>query len=158
MAQVSQARPGTAGLLVMMATAGALLAFGWQDGTPSKAFRNVGRMLLESREVPASALPAVATAVGLTHHLVLSALWGALLMLLARRFRGVAFVVAAVLIALLFVALNLWLIPPILGIGYAVVTSLARAIPFALAIAVALLVTPWASGVPEEHPAPAPFA
>jgi hypothetical protein len=158
MAQVSRARPGTAGLLVLMATTGALLAFGWQDGTPSKAFRNVGRMLLESREVPATALPAVATAVGLAHHLVLSALWGALLMLLVRRFRGPAFVFAVLVTSLLFVALNLWLIPPIFGVGYAVVTSLARAIPFALAIATALLVTPWASGVPEEHPAPAPFA
>jgi hypothetical protein len=141
-----------------MATTGALLAFGWQDGTPSKAFRNVGRMLLESREFPASALPAVATAVGLTHHLVLSAVWGAILMVIIRPLRGVAFVLAALLIAILFVALNLWLIPPALGVGFAVVTSLARAIPFALAIAVALLVTPWASGVPEEHPAPAPFA
>ncbi len=158
MAQVSRARPGTAGLLVLMATTGALLAFGWQDGTPSKAFRNVGRMLLESREFPPAALPAVATAVGVTHHLVLSAIWGALLMLIVRRFHGLAFVLAALLVSMVFVALNLWLIPPILGVGYAVVTSLARAIPFALAIAAALLVTPWASGVPEEHPAPAPFA
>jgi len=158
MALHSKARPGTAGLLVLVATTGALLAFGWRDGEPAKAFRNTGRMLLESREFPGAAIPAVVTSVGFAHHLVATLLWGMLLVLLVRGFRGWSLVAASLVVSVAFGLLNLWLIPPAFGVGYSVVTSLARVIPLALAISVALLVTPWASGVPEQHPTPAPFA
>lgn len=158
MAQHVKARPGTAGLLVLVATTGALLAFGWRAGDPARAFRNTGRMLLQSREFPGSAIPAVITTVGFAHHLIAALLWGMLLMLFVRGFRGWALVAASLVVSAGFGLLNLWLIPPAFGVGYSVVTSLARVIPLALAIAVALLVTPWASGVPEQRPTPAPFA
>lgn len=132
-----------------MASAGALLAFGRRDGDPTKAFRNAGRMLLESRETGATALPLLATTAGLLHHIVIAFVWGMLLSLVVRRFQGWRFALAAVLTSVVFVLLNLFVVPPVVGIGYAVVTSVGRAVPLALAIAVALLVTPWASGVPE---------
>ena len=152
MASANTARPTTAGLLMIMATSGALLAFGWRDGEPAKAFRNAGRMLLESSEFPGSAQPAVATAVGVAHHLVIALLWGMVLLLIVRSFRGWVRVLMTIVISAAFAVLNLLVIPPAFGVGYAVVTSLGRALPLALAIAVALLVTPWASGVPEQRP------
>lgn len=152
-----KARPGTAGLLVLVATTGALLAFGWHDGEPTKAFRNTGRMLLESRDFSAATIPAVVTSVGFAHHVIVTLLWGMLLVLLVRPFRGWSLLLAALVVSLVFALLNLWFIPPILGIGYSAITTLARVVPLALTIAVALLVTPWASGVPEQHTTPATY-
>lgn len=152
MASAHSARPGTAGLLVIMATSGALLAFGWRDGEPAKAFRNAGRMLLVSSDFPGSAHPVLATVVGFAHHLLVALLWGMLLLVIVRGFRGWPGVLMTVVISAAFALLNLLVIPPALGVGYAVVTSLGRALPLALAIALALLVTPWASGVPERYP------
>jgi hypothetical protein len=147
MSSTPQARPGTAALLVAAATTGALVTFGWRDGDLTKAFRHAGRMLLRDRIVPGAAIPATATLIGLLHHLTVACCWGALLLLLARPFRGPRYVGAVVALAVTFSLLNLWLIPPILSVGFAVVTTVARTAPLALAIAVALLVTPWASGV-----------
>lgn len=149
MASNSRARPGTAALLVFVATTGALLAFGWSDGEPTKAFRQAGRMLLGVVELPESAIPATATALGLLHHMVITLVWGALLLLVVRPLRGLHYLWAVLALAVTFSLLNLWLVPPIFGVGYAVVTSVWRAVPLALSIALALLVTPWASGVPE---------
>jgi len=149
MATNSRARPGTAALLVFVATTGALLAFGRNDGDPTKAFRQAGRMLLGVVELPGAAIPLTATALGVVHHMVITLLWGALLLLVARPFRGLRYLWAVLALAVTFSLLNLWLLPPILGVGYAVVTSVWRAVPLALVIALALLVTPWASGVPE---------
>ena len=72
---------------------------------------------------------------------------GALLLFAARPFRGLRYLWAVLVLAVTFSLLNLWLLPPIVGVGFAVVTSVWRAVPLALAIALALLVTPWASGV-----------
>jgi hypothetical protein len=149
MATNSPARPGTAALLVCVATTGALLAFGRNDGEPTKAFRQAGRMLLGMVELPGAAIPATATVLGIVHHTVISLVWGALLLMAVRPFRGPRYLCAALALAVTFSLLNLWLVPPMLGVGFAVVTSIWRAVPLALAIALALLVTPWASGVPE---------
>lgn len=149
MATIPRARPGTAALLVLTATAGVLLAFGWKEGDPVKAFRNAGRMLLGSAQLPAVALPLTATLLGAVHHVVVALLWGAMLGLAARPFRGLRYVAAALVLSVTFSLLNLWMIPPMFGVGFAVLTSVARAVPLALAITVALLVTPWASGVGE---------
>ncbi len=134
-----------------MASAGALVAFGRRDGDATKAFRNAGRMLLETGADSGEALPILATAVGVVHHIAVALLWGVLLLLIVRRFRGWAFAAAALLTSVAFTLLNLWVVPPAFGIGYAVVTSVGRALPLALALALALLVTPWASGVPEQR-------
>ncbi len=144
-----RARPGTAALLVLTASAGVLLAFGWKEGDPAKAFRNAGRMLLGSAELPAVALPLTATLLGVVHHVVVAFLWGAMLGLASRPFRGVRYLLAALVLSVTFSLLNLWTIPPLFGVGFSVLTSVARAVPFALALTVALLVTPWASGVGE---------
>jgi hypothetical protein len=149
MATSSRARPGTAALLVFVATTGALLAFGWNDGEPTKAFRQAGRMLLGMVELPGAGIPATATVLGLLHHTVITLVWGALLVLVARPFRGLRYLGVVLALAVTFSLLNLWLVPPMFGVGFAVVTSVGRAVPLALAIALALLVTPWASGVPE---------
>lgn len=149
MATSPRARPGTAALLVFVATTGALLAFGWNDGEAVKAFRQAGRMLLTGAGVSGATIPATATALGLLHHTVITLLWGALLLLAARPFRGLRYLWAVLLLAVTFSLLNLWLVPPMFGVGFAVITSVGRALPLALAIAVALLVTPWASGVPD---------
>lgn len=156
MASATYARPGTAGLLMVVATTGALLAFGWRDGEPTKAFRNAGRMLLESPDLGVRVLPIVSTAVGFLHHLLVAVLWGVLLILVVRAFRGWTRVAVTLVVSVLFALINLWLIPPMFGVGYAVVTSVGRALPLALAIAFALLVTPWASGVPEQRPSTSP--
>jgi len=150
MATPFRASPGTAALLVCMATTGALLGFGRSDGEPAKAFRQAGRMLLGRVELPGAALPLTATALGVLHHIVVTLVWGALLLVVARRFRGPQYLGAVVTLAMTFSLLNLWLLPPLVGVGFAAVTSVGRAVPFALAIAVALLVTPWASRVPHE--------
>jgi hypothetical protein len=144
-----RARPGTAALLVLTASAGVLLAFGWKEGDPAKAFRNAGRMLLGSAELPAVALPLTATLLGVVHHVVVASLWGAMLGLATRPFRGGRYLLAALALSVTFSLLNLWTMPPMFGVGFSVLTSVARAVPFALALTVALLVTPWASGVGE---------
>ena len=150
MPSTSPARPGTAALLVLTATTGALLAFGWRDGEPGRAFRQTGRMLLAAAEFPGARLPLTAVLMGSLHHLAVACVWGALLGLACRAFRGWRFALAALVLGVTYSLLNLWLIPPMFGVGYGVVTSLGRALPLGLAIAVALLVTPWASGVPER--------
>lgn len=152
MSQIVRARPGTAALLVCMATSGAVLAYSSRDGELLRGFRLLGRFLLEGRTVPRGfasllTIPITTPAVGALHHVVVAFLWGLVLGLTVRPFRGVAFVVAALAVAVTFSLLNLWLIPPMFGVGFGTVTSVARAIPFGLAIAAALLVTPWASGV-----------
>jgi hypothetical protein len=149
MHSLSRARPGTAALLVAAATTAALATFGWRDGEVTKAFRQSGRMLIGEREFAGASIPVTATALGLVHHVVLAMLWGGLLLLLLRPLRGARYVGGVFALAVTFSLLNLWLIPPKLTVGFAVVTSVGRALPLALAIAVALLVTPWASGVRE---------
>lgn len=130
-----------------MATTGALLAFGWRDGDLARPFRQAGRVLLSRVSMPGATLPLTATLIGALHHLLLALLWGALLGIAVRSFRGAGFVLASLAFAVTFSLLNLWLVPPMFGVGVTTVTSLARAVPFALAVTVALLVTPWASGV-----------
>lgn len=141
-----------AALNVLMAATGAVLAFGHRDGDVLRGFRLLGRLLLDGRASGAdgatfAALPMTTPLLGVLHHLALALLWGLVLGLLVRPFRGVAFGLAALVSAVTFSLLNLWVIPPMFGVGFGTVGSLDRAIPLALAITVALLVTPWASGV-----------
>lgn len=135
----------TAGLLTLMATAGALVGFGVRDGDVARAFVFAGRLLLEPRGIPAAALPALSLVVGVLHHALVAIVWGVVLAVLLGTLRGGKRLLAALVVALIFVALDLWVLPPLLSIGHVTVTSVARAIPMALAIAVALWVTPWAS-------------
>lgn len=152
MSQIVRARPGTAALLVLMATSGVVFTFGRQDGDVLRGARLLGRLLLgDGREPSAGSvlttLPLTTPLVGVLHHVALALLWGLALGLLVRPFRGLAFGLVALAGSVTFSLLNLWVIPPIFGVGFATVTTLGRAIPLALALTVALLVTPWASGV-----------
>lgn len=152
MSQIVRARPGTAALLVLMATSGVVLTYGRQDGDVLRGARLLGRLLLGDGRDPSAAsalvtLPLTTPLVGALHHIALTLLWGLALGLLVRPFRGVAYALAALVGSVTFSLLNLWVIPPIFGVGFATVTTPGRAIPLALAVTVALLVTPWASGV-----------
>jgi hypothetical protein len=155
MASLARARPGTAALLVLMASSGAVLGFGHRDGDLLRGFRLLGRLLLEGPTLGAAvssltALPRTTPLLGALHHVTVALAWGFLLGLLVRPFRGLPFALVACGGAFAFSLLAFRVLPPLVSVGFATVNSPARAVPFAMAIAVALLVTPWASGVGKD--------
>jgi hypothetical protein len=133
----------TSGVLVAIATAGALLGLGWRDGEPSRVFRQAGRNLLGVVGLSSTATPLRATMVGYLHHLVVATLWGMLLALVILRLRGVSRVVALVLLVPLYTFLVPRVVPPLLRIGHAVTSDSASLFPIAATIAVALLGGVW---------------
>lgn len=141
----SRWRPDTAAVLVATATAGVLTALGGREGDALLAFRSSGRLLLAMARIDAPWLALSAAALGIMHHVLLSTVWGAALGAVVRRLRGGILVAGATMASLLFAIANLWLFPPVLRVGYAVITTTGQALPLALATAMALLLTPWAS-------------
>lgn len=138
-------RLDTSAVLVATATAGVLTALGGREGDALLAFRGSGRLLLAMLQMDTSWLTLSAVALGALHHILLASLWGAALGAAVRPLRGGVMVAGATFASLLFALANLWMFPPVLRVGYAVITTTGQALPLALATVVALLLTPWAS-------------
>ena len=132
-----------AGTLTAIATGGALLGLGWREGEAGRVFRLAGRGLLERLGVASSAAPLTSVALGYLHHLIIATGWGVLLALLVLPLRGVTRVAAAVLVAVGYAALALWVLPSTLRIGYAVTGTLTGVVAIGAAVAVALLGGVW---------------
>ncbi len=126
------------GALTTIATGGALLGLGLRDGEPSRLFRLVGRALLERLGIPSLNAPLTSVALGYMHHLVIATVWGAVLGLLVMLPRGRARLVAPPVAVMMYAAAAVWILPPILRIGYAVTSSVSAVVPIDVALLVAL--------------------
>ncbi len=127
------------GALTTIATGGALIGLGLRDGESSRLFRLVGRALLERLGIPSLNAPLTSVAIGYTHHLVVATLWGAIFGLLVlwpttRRAR----LVAAIVAVMAYVVAALWILPPVLRIGYAVTSNVSAVVPISVAMFAAL--------------------
>lgn len=136
------------GALTTIATGGALLGLGLRDGEPSRLFRLVGRALLERIGIPSLNAPLTSVALGYTHHLAVATVWGAVLGLLVLLPKGRARLVAVPVAVILYAAAALWLLPPILRIGYAVTSNVSAVVPISVALLVALYGGIWV-GTPD---------
>lgn len=126
------------GALTTIATGGALLGLGLRDGEPSRLFRLVGRALLERLGIASLNAPLTSVALGYVHHLVVATAWGAVLGLLVLLPTGRARLIAAPILVLMYAAAALWVLPPILRIGYAVTSNMSGVVPISVALLVAL--------------------
>ncbi len=144
MTQTGSSRPWlddalATGALTTIATGGALIGLGLRDGESSRLFRLVGRALLERVGIPSLNAPLTSVAIGYTHHLVVATLWGAIFgLLVLRPSTGRARLVAALIAVLAYVVAALWILPPVLRIGYAVTSNVSAVVPISVALLAAL--------------------
>jgi hypothetical protein len=133
-----------AGALTTIATGGALIGLGMRDGEASRVFRLVGRGLLERAGVLSTAAPLTSVALGYAHHLLIACGWGTalgLLVLLPKS--GSARALAALVASVAYAATALFVVPPILRIGYAVTSNASTVVPIAAALFLALVGEAW---------------
>lgn len=132
------------GILVTIATGGALIGLGLRGGETSRAFRLTGRALLESFGIASASAPLTSVAVGYLHHLVVATLWGALCAtVVLRASRALHALLAVTIVTIAYAALTVTPLPPALRIGYAVTSDLASVVPIMAALFVALLGGAW---------------
>ncbi len=131
------------GALATIATGGALIGLGLREGESSRVFRLVGRTLLERIGVPSAAAPLTSVAVGYLHHLVIASAWGLVLGLLVLALRGPMRLFAAVLAAVAYGLIALWIMPPMIRIGFSVTSNVPSVVPIVVALMMALLGGVW---------------
>ncbi|MCA0375213.1 MAG: hypothetical protein LCH84_06065 [Gemmatimonadetes bacterium] len=141
------------GTLATIATGGALLGLGWRDGEPGRVFRLAGRALLERLGVASVSAPLTSVALGYLHHLAIAAGWGVLLALLILPLRGLTRVLAALAAAAGYCALSLWILPPLLRVGYGVTATVPAAVAVAVALAVSLVAGVWVAAAEVDESA-----
>lgn len=134
----------TAGSLTTIATGGALIGLGLRQGEASRVFRLAGRGLIERVGAINLDVPLTSVALGYLHHLVIAAVWGAVLGVLAKLPRGATARVGLSLVAsFAYGVLSLSLLPPLFRIGYAVTSDVAGVVPITVAMLLALVGDVW---------------
>jgi len=133
------------GTLTTIATGGALLGLGWRDGETGRVFRLAGRALLERFGVASASAPLTSVALGYAHHLVVATAWGTMLALLVLPLRGMARIVAALLVTVGYAWLSLTVVPTPWRIGFAVTSNVPGVVTIGVALAIALLGGVWLS-------------
>jgi hypothetical protein len=131
------------GALVAITTGGALIGIGLRDGEPGRVFRLVGRTLLERMGVASASAPLTSVTLGYLHHLVIATGWGIALGFLLLSLRGHWRYAGAPVVAALYALLALYVVTPVLRIGYSVTSSPPSVVSIAVVLTLALLGGAW---------------
>jgi hypothetical protein len=126
------------GALAAAATAGALLGFGMQQGTPARPFNTVASLVLGDRADRIWGFHPVVTVVGVIVHLALTFGWGLLFARLAGGMRGLRLAGAAVGIAATALAVDVFVVTRLLGAHVSDVLAPAQVIALHVVLGVAL--------------------
>jgi hypothetical protein len=126
------------GALAAAATAGALLGFGIQQGTPARPFNSLAGVLLGDRAGDIWGFHPVVTVLGLLVHLAVTFGWGVLFARLARGMRGVRLAAAATAAALLALAVDVIVVGRLIGVNVTDVLAPAQVIALHMVLGVAL--------------------
>jgi hypothetical protein len=126
------------GALAAAATAGALLGFGIQHGTPARPFNAVASLVVGDRADRIWGFHPVVTVVGVVVHVALTFAWGLLFARLAGGMRGLRLAGAAVGIAATALAVDVLILTRLLGAHVSDVLAPAQVIALHLVLGVAL--------------------
>jgi hypothetical protein len=126
------------GAFAAAATAGALLGFGIQQGTPARPFNAIAGLVLGDRADRIWGFHLVATVVGVIVHIALTLGWALLFARLAGGLRGLRLAGAAFGIAATAFAVNVLLVSRLLGAHVSDVLVPAQVIALHVVLGVAL--------------------
>lgn len=104
------------GVLAAAATAGTLLGFGMQQGTPARPFNALAGLLLGDRAAAIWGFHPVVTVTGVLVHLAATLAWGVLFARLARGMRGLRLAGAALVAAIVALAVDAFVADRVLGV------------------------------------------
>lgn len=128
------------GTLAASATAGALIGFGLRQGTPLRPFNAVARLVLGARAEGVWGFDPLVTLTGVALHVTVMLAWGLLCVRLAGGRRGLARAAFGVAVALLALAVDLFVVERLLGAGVSGVLSTLQVIVVHVLLALALVV------------------
>lgn len=126
------------GALAAAATAGALLGFGMQQGTPARPFNALASLVLGDRADRIWGFHPVVTVVGVIVHVALTCGWGLLFARLAGGTRGLRLAGAALGIAATALAVDVLVVTRLLGAHVSDVLAPAQVIALHIVLGVAL--------------------
>ena len=126
------------GALAAAATAGAVLGFGLQQGTPARPFNTIASLVLGDRADRIWGFHPVVTVVGVIVHAALALGWGVLFARLAGGMRGLRLAGAALGIAATALAVDVLIITRFLGTHVSDVFAPAQVIALHMILGVAL--------------------
>jgi hypothetical protein len=126
------------GALAAAATAGALLGFGIQQGTPARPFNVIASLVLGDRADRIWGFHPVVTVVGVIVHVALTSGWGLLFARLAGGMRGLRLAGAALGIAATALAVDVLFVSRVLGAHVSDVLAPAQVIALHIVLGVAL--------------------
>jgi hypothetical protein len=126
------------GALAAAATAGALLGFGIQQGTPARPFNAVASLLLGDRAGAIWGFHPVVTVVGVIVHVALTLGWGLLFARLAGGMRGLRLAGAALVAAAAALAVDVLIGTRLIGANVSDVLAPAQVIALHVVLGVAL--------------------
>ncbi|MDQ3995970.1 MAG: hypothetical protein M3303_03015 [Gemmatimonadota bacterium] len=127
-----------AGTLAAAATAGALLGFGVQQGTPARPFNAVASLILGDRAEGIWGFHPVVTVVGVIVLVAVTLGWGLLFARLAGGTRGLRLAGAAAIVAVAALAVHVVIATRLLGANVSDVLAPAQVIALHLVLGVAL--------------------
>jgi hypothetical protein len=126
------------GALAAAATAGALLGFGIQQGTPARPFNAIAALVLGDRADRIWGFHLVVTVVGVIVHVALTFGWGLLFARLAGGMRGLRLAGAALGIAAAALAVDVLIATRVLGSHVSDVLAPAQVIALHVVLGIAL--------------------
>jgi hypothetical protein len=126
------------GALAAAATAGALLGFGIQAGTPARPFNAVASLILGDRAAGTWGFHPVVTVVGVLAHVALSFGWALLFARLAGGMRGLRLAAAALIVTAAALVVDVVLATRIVGANVSDVLAPAQVIALHVVLGVAL--------------------
>jgi len=122
------------------ATAGALLGFGLQQGTPARPFNALAGLILGDRASGIWGFHPVVTVAGLVVHVTVTLGWGLLFARLARGTRGMRLAAAALAAAIVALAVDGLVAGRLLGVDVSGALTPAQVVALHLVLGVALAV------------------
>jgi hypothetical protein len=126
------------GTLAAAATAGALLGFGIQQGTPARPFNAIASLLLGDRADGIWGFHLVVTVVGVLTQVALNLGWGLLFARLVGGMHGLRLAASALLVAAVAMAVHVILATLILGANVSDVLAPAQVIALHVVLGIAL--------------------
>ena len=129
-----------AGTVAASATAGTLLGFGIQQGTPARPFNAVAGAVLGDRASGIWGFHSAVTVTGLVVHVVVTLGWGLLFARLARGMRGLRLAAAALVTAAAALAVDAFLAGRVFGVDVSDALAPAQVVALHLVLGVSLAV------------------
>jgi hypothetical protein len=127
-----------AGALAAAATAGALLGFGIQQGTPARPFNAVASLLLGDRAHAIWGFHPVVTVIGAVVLVALTLGWGVLFARVARGMRGLRLAGAAAAVAAVALVVDVAIATQLRGVSVSTVLAPAEVVALHIVLGVAL--------------------